>query len=139
MAEMICVTIGGKRKEYPKGTTYLEISKEVQKDYPQDIILACVNNKLHELNKEVHEDCDVEFVTVQDPAGYRTYSRGVTFVMLKAAYSVIGRENLEKIAIKFRIGTGNYCVLGGDVDVTEELLRKIENRMREIVEEDTKR
>ena len=53
MEEKISVTVGEVTKEYAKGVTYLEISRDFQKDYTYDIILACVNNKLQELNKKV--------------------------------------------------------------------------------------
>ena len=136
MGERIVITVGQESKEYEKGVTYLEVSRDFREQYSQDIILACVENKLQELNKKIERSCDVEFLTVGDPNGYRTYSRGVTFVMLKAAYSVIGRNNLDKIAIQFAVGNGSYCELEGDVTLTEELLRKIEDKMHAIVSED---
>ena len=136
MNEIINITVGDENKNYPKGVTYLEVSKDYQKNYEHDIILASVDNKLQELNKQITEDCVVEFLTVDDPNGYRTYARGITFVMLKAAYSVIGRDNVEKIAIQFAIGDGSYCEVEGDVTLTQTLLDKIEKKMREIVQED---
>lgn len=136
MEEKISVTVGEVTKEYAKGVTYLEISKDFQKDYTHDIILACVNNKLQELNHKVERDCDIEFLTIQDANGYRTYTRGIIFVMLKAAYSVIGRENLEKVSIHYAVGSGNYCELEGNVTLSESLIQKIEDKMRSIVEED---
>ena len=136
MSETTHITIGDVSKEYPKGITLYEISKEFQGEYTNDIILACVDNKLQELNKKVEKDCEVEFITVDDANGYRTYSRGVTFMMLKAAYSVIGRDDLDKISIQFSIGNGTYCQLEGDVTLTAELVKKIEDKMHQLVEED---
>ena len=136
MGDIVCVTVGETTKEYAKGTTYLEVSKDFVKEYPYDIILANVNNKLHELNKKVADDCEVEFLTVQHSAGYSTYSRGILFVMLKAAYSVIGKEALEKVSVLYSIGNGTYCELEGDVTLDEKLLAKIDNKMRSIIEED---
>lgn len=136
MNETIRVTVGDVEKEYPKGVTYYEVSKDFQKMYSHQLILACVNNKLQELNKKIERDCEVTFLTVQDPNGYKTYVRGITFVMLKAAYSVIGRENLEKISIKYAIGNGTYCQVEGDVKLTKDLIEKIKDKMDEIVEED---
>ena len=121
---------------YPKGTTFLEISKDYQEKFSYDIILACVNNKLQELNKKVEEDCEIEFLTTQDSSGHRTYCRGMIFVMLKAAYGVIGQDRLKKISIQYSIGDGNYCQLEGDVELNQELLDKIAAKMQEIVEED---
>lgn len=136
MSEKISVTVGNATKEYDKGISYLDVYKDFSEKYEQDVILACVENKLQELNKKIERDCQVEFLTVEDPNGYRTYTRGVLFVMLKAAYSVVGREKLDKVSIQFAIGNGNYCELEGDVVVTRELLDKIEQKMHRIVEED---
>jgi hypothetical protein len=41
----VIVTIGDKDYEYPANTTLLEISRDFQKDYENQIILAFVNNK----------------------------------------------------------------------------------------------
>ena len=136
MSETIQITIGDVSKEYPKGISLYEISKEFQEKYSNTIILACVDNKLQELNKKVEKDCEVDLITVDDANGYRTYSRGVTFMMLKAAYSVIGRDNLDKISIQFSIGNGTYCQLEGDVTLTAEVVKKIEDKMHQLVEED---
>lgn len=140
MENNIQVTIRGEGNTmsvtYPKGTTYLEISKDYQEKFSYDIILACVNNKLQELNKKVEEDCEIEFLTTRDSSGHRTYSRGMIFVMLKAAYGVIGQDRLKKISIQYSIGDGNYCQLEGDVELNQELLDKIAARMQEIVDED---
>ena len=38
--EMYHVQIGDTIREYPKGTTYLAIAKEYQKDYEDDIVLV---------------------------------------------------------------------------------------------------
>ena len=40
------VQIGEDIREYPEGTTYLEIAEEYQKDYPEDIVLVFVDGKL---------------------------------------------------------------------------------------------
>lgn len=140
MEDKIQVTIKGgegiKNVIYPKGTTYLEISRDCQDQFSFDIILACVNNKLQELNKKVEEDCEIEFLTAKDSSGHRTYCRGMIFVMLKAAYGVIGQDKLKKASVQYSIGDGSYCQLEGDVELNQELLDKIETRMQEIVEED---
>lgn len=135
MENRVKITVGDICKEYPKGTTYLEVSKE----FPQqehDYILACVDNKLQELNKKIEKSCQVTFLTTADSNGYRTYTRGVIFVMLKAAYAVIGRDNLDKVSIQFAIGDGNYCELEGNVQVTDQLVEQIEKKMHEIVDAD---
>ena len=43
---MIKVKYKGEIKEYPKDTMLLDISKEYEAEYDNDIILGLVNNKL---------------------------------------------------------------------------------------------
>ena len=38
--QMYHIEIGGEQKQYAQGTTYLDIAKEYQKEYPDDIVLA---------------------------------------------------------------------------------------------------
>ena len=43
---MVKVTIDGELTEYERGTTYLQIAKDFQKNYEHDIILAKRGEKL---------------------------------------------------------------------------------------------
>ena len=81
---MIKVKYKGEIKEYPKDTMLLDISKEYQADFDNDIILGLVNNKLRELNKRLDRDCELEFVTTKDSDGRKTYNRGLIILMLRA-------------------------------------------------------
>lgn len=72
------VQIGEDIREYPEGTTYLEIAKEYQKDYPEDIVLVFVDGKLQELTKQIKGDCVLKFETTADQAGHKTYKRSMS-------------------------------------------------------------
>ena len=48
---MAIVKVNGIEKTYPEGTTYLEIAREFQDQYENDILLVRVNGKLRELEK----------------------------------------------------------------------------------------
>lgn len=52
---MAIVKVNGIEKTYPEGTTYLEIAKEFQDQYENDILLVRVNGKLRELEKRWRE------------------------------------------------------------------------------------
>lgn len=136
MTDTINITIEGISKEYPKGISLWELSQEYQKQYERQIMLAFVNDKLSELRKTLHNDARVRFVTVDEDAGYKTYTRGLTLVMLKAVYHELGRDNVEKVAVEYSIDTGIYCDLESSVELNEEVLKKIEDRMKEIVAKD---
>jgi len=73
MENTVKIEINGNIKEYPQGISLLEVSKEYQKGYNADIILASVGNRLRELSKTVEQDCTVTFLTTKDDAGHKTY------------------------------------------------------------------
>lgn len=136
MGDKITVTIKEREKVYKKGSTLLEISRDFQEEYAGDIILAFINGKLRELNKEVMTDCDVEFVTTKESPGHKTYVRGITLLLLKALYCEISKEEMGNLIVEHAIGNGYYCELDGEITLTEGLLQRIEDRMRVLVEED---
>ena len=93
------VQIGEDIREYPEGTTYLEIAEEYQKDYPEDIVLVFVDGKLQELTKQIKGDCVLKFETTADQAGHKTYKRSMSLMLVKAVYDVGHHENIEKVRI----------------------------------------
>ena len=104
---MAQVKIHGITKEYPEGTTWMEVAGEHQKEYEYDILLVRVNGKLQELHKQV-KDCELSFVTAKDKPGMSAYQRSASLMMLKAFYSVAGAGNVEKLMIDFSIGRGFF-------------------------------
>ncbi|MBB2181949.1 nucleoside kinase [Lachnospiraceae bacterium MD1] len=130
------VEINGSVYEYPKNISLLEISKDFQKDYSDQIILAFVNNKLRELFKYVSKDCKISFVTIGDDAGHKTYVRGIILVMLKAFYAEFGSVNIEKVSVEYTIGNGLFCDYVGKVPLTKERIQAVKNRMKELIERD---
>lgn len=134
--EVCKVTIHGVTKEYEKGITYQTIAKEYQEQYNQDIMLIIMNGRLRELFKTLKEDGTLEFVTVADDAGTKTYTRGIVFVMLRAIYRVLGHEQIDKIRVEHSIGGGLYCELDGSVTMNSELIQKVKTEMDAIISRD---
>ena len=128
------VLIRGKEVQYEKGTKYLDIAKEYQKEYKNDIALVFENKyKLRELNNCLEDDCELEFVTTSEPIGYETYKRSLCFLFVKAVYDVCGHSGLKQVRIHFSYSHGYYCTLEGDVKINGTLVYKIRERMEELV------
>ena len=136
MEKMLRCVVDNEEREYKKGTTLLEISKEFQDRYGDDIILAMLNGKLRELAKPVIKDSKITFLTTMDDVGHKTYLRGMCLMMLKAMYQEVGRSNIEKIYIEFSLGNAIYCELEGKVELTQEILDRVKERMLKMVKED---
>ncbi len=136
MKETIKVEVNGQVCEYPHNTTLLEISRDFQKDYENDIILAFVNDKLRELFKRVSDGSRIRFVTTAEDTGGKTYNRGMVLVMLKALHAEFGVENVEKVTVEYTISNGLFCEYEGKYPMTAERLTAIKARMRDIIQRD---
>ncbi|MBD5470144.1 MAG: nucleoside kinase [Lachnospiraceae bacterium] len=130
------VTVGNKTREYPVGITYGEIASVYQKDYPYQIALAVRDGKIRELFKKVDKDCTVEFLTLTDDTGHKTYNRTAILIFMKAVHEVVGDDKIEKIKVEFAIGSGLYCSKKGDFEVTDELVAKVKAKMKEYIAKD---
>jgi uridine kinase len=130
------VTVGGKTREYPVGTTFGEIAGVYQKDYPYQIALAVRNGKIRELFKKIDRDCTVEFLTLADDTGHKTYNRTATIILMKAINEVVGADKVEKVKVEFGISNGYYCAKKGDFEITDELVDKIKAKMQEYIDSD---
>ncbi len=131
----IKVTVDGVEKEYPEGITYGSIARDVQKEYPYDIILAKKGERLVELNKKIKKDSVVTFLDTSSESGHKTYTRGVTLLMLKAFYHIADTGSLKNIFVKHMLGDSCYCEAEG-IEITQPLLQKVEDYMKELVHMD---
>lgn len=127
--------MGGEEYFIPAGTTYEELSKDYQQQFRAPIILARNGNNLAELSSQVREDGIISFQDLTDPEGMRVYTRGVSFLMIKAVKDILGMNT--DVVIEHSIRQNFYCEIRNPiVKITRELLDKIENRMLELVEKD---
>lgn len=132
----IKLKINGKQRTFADGTTYLEISKEYQKDFEHRIILATVNGKLVELFKEAENGVNLQFVTVSDDPGYKTYQRGMILMMLRAIYRVLDKTKITKVRVEHTLGSGIYCEMDGDIRMDARNIAKVKAEMESLAERD---
>ena len=119
----------------PVGVSLAEIAKGYDKYRKYPALVAKVNNELQELSRKVLYDCDVEFLDITDPQGYRTYQKGVSFLLIYATKSILGIKT--RLVIEHSINKNYYCELPDfEEPITDELLVKIENLMHETVKKD---
>ncbi len=133
---MITVTIKGEKREYEAGTSYETIARDYQEQYSSQIALVTVNGKIRELFKKLKKDCEISFFTVSDGIGHKSYVRTAVMLMIKALRDVAGTDRLERVKVEFAIGAGYYCSMKGDLELNEELIEKLNGRMRDLVEAD---
>ena len=123
MSEKVNVTIGEEVYQYSRGTSFLEIAKDFQSKYKDDIALVMVGYRLQELNKLLTEDCQLSFVTTAEDAGHKAYKRSATLLMLKAMYDVaevMEAGNIEEVFVNFSVDKGLYCTMKGTVELNQK-------------------
>ncbi len=134
MAEnTISLQMAGVTKEYPKGITYEEIVKEYQEQYENQIALVSINGKIRELFKKANKSGVLEFFTLKDVVGTKTYARTATMLLLKAIFNVAGPAAAQNSRIEFTIGPG-YYVTCKNCEVNQEFVDKIKAEMKALAD-----
>lgn len=132
---MMKVNVDGVEYIFPKGTLYQAIAADFQEGYAHDILLVNRNGKLCELHKALDRDCTLKMITVEEKPGMQTYERSVVFLMLKAFYDVVRKENVERVSVEYSISHALFIRAKGAFTLGQELLNQVEGRMRAISEQ----
>ena len=135
---MITITLENEQVTCPEGTTLHELSQQYQGNYKYPIIVAKCDGVIQELYHEVTDGMRVEFCTTNTVDGTRVYRRGISMMVLKAMRKEIPLDKLEKVVIEFSLDTGYFCRVFGDVELNQDLIDRVEKRMRSYVERDIK-
>ena len=111
---MYQIKVNGEEKQYPAGTSFMELAREYQPKYEDDIVLVMFNNRLKELHKTVKADGELTIVTTRDRAGRKAYRRSVTFMMQRAIHN-LSEEDKKSVSVRVEhsISQGYYCELTG--------------------------
>ncbi len=131
---MVTITIHGEQKQVQQGTTYEDIAAEYQEAYGGTIALVAVDRKIRELFRKVVRDCEIEFFTLKDEVGHKSYMRTAKMLFLKAVYDLFGAKAAQESTMEFTIGRGLYVNTSGYVAATAGNAEQIKDRMRQLVE-----
>lgn len=98
------------------------------------IVAAIVDGHLTELSQPVTRDCRVQWLDIAHPDGIRIYRRSLCFVLIVAARELY--PDL-RIVVDHAVPLGGFCCqVKGHAPLTGPELAAIEQRMREIIEQD---
>lgn len=101
---------------------------------PAPIVGAIVNRELRELTYPIEIDSYVRPVTMSQPDGMRIYRRSLTF-LLAAAFDELFPD--AELTVDHSVSSGGYyCEVSGRESLSKAHLRRLENRMAEMVEAD---
>ncbi len=99
-----------------------------------EAIAAIVDNKLMELNRPVLRDGQASLIRLNTADGARIYRRSLTFMMIAVSTQCFpeARVYVEHSTVN----GGYYCRIEGREPFSAEELQCLEDRMREVVEQD---
>ncbi len=132
MIETVEVTINNKKYTYDKDTKLYEIAQDFKDDFKYPIVLARVGNRLRELSTPVGESCNIEFLDLTSREGNNTHVNGLVYVMVYAVKKLYGKK--ANIVVEHSLDKGIY--LESTFRLTEEKVKAIKDKMKEIIAED---
>ena len=128
---MIKITFpDGAVREYPEGTTSLDIAKSISEGLARKILAASVDGQVWDATRPIYKDASLKLLTWDDTDGKSTFWHSSAHLMAEAVESMYP-------GVKFWVGPpidkGFYydMDLGGQT-ITEEDLRKLEVKMNEL-------
>ena len=129
------INVMGKLVEIAEGATFADVAKDFSGMVNGPIMLARQKNKLRELHQKIRTCDDVTFYGIENDEAMRVYRRGVLILMTKAVYELWGNESL--VVVEHSLQKNLYCeIRKPEMEMTEEVLAKIEGKMREYVAAD---
>lgn len=120
-------------KDFPIGSSLLDIYYGLDLNFPYQVVSAKVNNRTEGLNFRVYNNKDIEFLDIRDQSGMRTYVRTLCFILFKAISELFPEG---KLYVEHPISKGYYCNLSIGRSVTLDDVTRIKTRMKEIIAED---
>ena len=125
----------GSIKEFPKGSSSLEIAQSISKGLAEDALVAEVNGQLVDLVMPINEDSSVKFYKFGDEEGKKVYWHTTSHIMAQAVEELFPGA---KFGVGPPIENGFYYDIDSEHRFTDEDLKKIEDRMLEIAKRDLK-
>ena len=116
-------------REYPAGTTLLEVSRDFAANYQSPIVEGIFNGIGTDLQKPVFENGTVDFITLDTGEGMRVYVRSLLFLFLVAI-----KELRPEVKIEARnsLGSALFCEITNDIVLSNYDLKALEDYMKEL-------
>ncbi len=134
MAHVKVTLPDGAVREYVAGCTIEDIAASISPGLKKKAIAGKINGKVVDLYTEIHEDAEVEVVTLDSPEGLEVYRHSTAHLLAQAVKRLYGPE--VKLGIGPVIEDGFYYDMDIPQPLTPEDLGKIEAEMEKIIKED---
>jgi len=131
---MISITFpDGQVREYPIGTTGLEIAQSISEGLARQVLSARVNGEVWDATRPIHMDARIELLTWNDKDGKRTFWHSSAHLMAEALEALYPGV---KLGIGPPIENGFYYDIDlGDKQLSSNDFAAIEKKMQELARE----
>src|SRR6516164_5097210 len=131
---MVALTFpDGARREYPKGSTGLDIAKGISPSLAKRTVAMALDGVLTDLNDSIERDAKIEFLTREDPRALELIRHDAAHVLAEAVQSLWPGT---QVTIGPVIDNGFYYDFFRNQPFTPEDFDAIEKTMREIIARD---
>ena len=120
-------------REFPEGSSLLDIYNGFNLVMPYGPVSAKVNNKVESLDFRVYYNKDIEFLDITSSSGMRTYVRSLFFILVKAVEELYPQGS---ISLEHPISKGYFCKLHIDRTIGLDDVQRIKQKMQEIIAAD---
>jgi len=120
----------GAVREFPGGTTSLEVARSISEGLARKVVAAKVNGQVWDLTRPIHEDASLQLLTWNDEEGKMTFWHSSAHLMAEAVEALFP-------GVKFWVGppveNGFYYDMDlGDRKMSDEDLAALEKKMNEL-------
>ncbi|MCE1247592.1 MAG: nucleoside kinase [Firmicutes bacterium] len=132
--ENLTITLhDGRVFSYPSGTKLVDIAKDTITDPVRPIVGAIVNHTVCDLHETVTRDSKVQFIDCSHPDGCRMNVRGLSMLLVMAAYELFPDKELLFL---HSMSSSLYCRWNDGTPMKKDEVRDLEKKMKKIIEQD---
>jgi len=123
----------GNSRQYPDGTTALEVAKSIAPSLAKRAVLAELDGELRDMNREIEKGGAFRLIMRDDPEALETIRHDTAHVLAEAVQELFPGT---QVTIGPAIEDGFYYDFARDEPFSTDDFDKIEAKMREIVDRD---
>ncbi len=123
----------GNNLEFPNKITGLEVAERISKSLAKQAMVISVDGQLRDLDFVIDKDCSVKIFTSKNEEGLETIRHDTAHILAMAVQELFPGT---QVTIGPVIENGFYYDFARKEPFTEDDLKKIEDKMREIVDRD---
>lgn len=133
--EKLQINVMGKSVAVDYGTSYDTLAKQLQDQCQGNVMVARQGNVLKELSSKIYQNEPITFFDIANEEGMRVYGRGISFLLVKAIASLLGKD--VSVAIEHSLRGNLYCeVAKSEVAINDAFLKELSEKMQAYVKAD---